>query len=342
MAATTATDLQVLGRIIEGYMAAHAPEQFSLISSGIVTVDTNPPFSAANDGGNAFTVKGWINDTSDDQTPTANVDMTPVALTSYAMKGVVLRRAKVYGLEVFSALAGGVGSAAWGQQAARTISHNVNLNLEKRAFQKLIPALTNTTNGCLRSTNVVDNSEYAFDMVFIQQAFEKMGENVDLLNRVIMHPTVYYKNRISQLLESRANNTAQDIDAQNALARTTFVGNLPGGIPLFLNGRLYNSGGVYDTIVAGPGAITYSVQMANSVVAWRDERLAGGTDLVKYMNAYSIHVNGTTWNTTDPSGLGGVSDSDLATATNWTTTGDFTATKTPLVVIKSLATPLSN
>lgn len=341
MAATTATNLQVLGRIIEGYMAAHAPEQFSLIRSGIVEVDTNPPFSVASGGGNTYTVKGWINDTSADSTPTANTDMDLTALTSYMMKGVVLRRGKIYAIEDFAAIAGGVGTQEWAQQVAFTINHNQALNVEKRALQTLVPALFNTTNGVLAPTNTIDASSAAFDYTLLQDAFAVMGENVDMLTRVIMHPEVYRKANVAALLEARANDSAPDVPGARALAATSFVGTLTGGVQLFLNSRLYNTGGVYDTIVAGPGAMKFGVQMANSVTAFRDERLAGGTDCVKYLNAYGLHVPGTTWGGTDPAGNGGVTDADLGTATNWALTGDFVATKTPMVVIKSLATTVS-
>jgi len=157
------------------------------------------------------------------------------------------------------------------------------------------------------------------------------------LNTVIMHSSVYYNRRINDLVDTVSANTYSDMAAFRTDAATAFVGRV-GQYNLFLNDRVYNTGGVYDTIVAGPGSVYMGWQVQNSIEAWRDPLLAGGTDLIKYVVAYSMHIPGASYTATAPAGIGGATDANLYTATNWTATTDYShASKVPMVVIKSLA-----
>lgn len=335
MASSDVDDKIVAERQIEGYVAANLVEQFSLMKTGIVMMDLEPGFSAdINKGGNTFQIKGRIRDTGAWDSPAADTAPTPNAITSWYQKGVVTRKIKLYGNEDFASLAGSEDKNAWRADLGRIMAHNQGINLEKLYFQKLIYGTYNATNGVLYSTHCVDNSTDVFAEYMFTQALALMGENSGLLDTVIMHSSVYWKNRINLLLTETPVPTAS-VATREALA-TTFVGRI-GNLSVYLNDRVYNSGGVYDTIVAGPGALYFGTQLAYSVEIFPRSTKAGGTDQIMYKMAFSPAVNKVSWNGTLSDDTAGASDAEIALGTNWAAVSGAAVQETPLVVIKSKA-----
>jgi hypothetical protein len=149
-----------------------------------------------------------------------------------------------------------------------------------------------------------------------------------------MHSDIYWKRRINQLLtETPVPSLA--VETREGLA-TTYVGNI-GRLRLFLNDRCYNTGGVYDTIVAGPGAIMYVNQLDYSVEIFPRTTHGGGSDNIMYKLAASAAIPKVSFTGTVAADISGATDAEIGTATNYTLSTGAAVADTPLVVIKSKA-----
>lgn len=339
MAASTIANKVVAERQIEGYIAASLPEELSLLRTGLVGMDIAPGFTTDwQRGGNTYQIKGRVRDTGAWAVPTADTAMTTNAISSWYQKGVVCRRVKLYGNEDFASLAGSESTDDWKADLGRIMAHNIGINMEKLFFTYLIPAAFDATSGALYSTHCVDNSTESFQEYMFAQGKQKLGENSQLLNTVIMHSNVFWQRRINVMLtETPVYSTA--LATREALS-TTFVGRI-GNLNVYLNDRVGTSGSgastIYDTILGGPGALYWGVQLANSVEIFPRSTKAGGTDEIGYKLAGSPAIAKVTWGGTLTNELAGALDSEVGTATNWTLSTGAAVADTPLVVIKSLA-----
>ena len=304
MAASTITDKELLQVGIEGYVRAYLPEQLSLGQSGIVRTDLNPPFSASAQGGNSYMIKGRIYDATVDAAPVADTAPTTTAISSWKQNGVIVRRVKMYGNEDLASVAGGEGTDEWMSDIANVIVHNKNLNVEVRMIQKLIPGVFGST-GPLYATHTVDNSGSAFDYSMFAQGMAKMGENAGALDAIVMHSAVFWGAQVNSMLTAQPDYNS--IAAFRALG-VQFVGMI-GNKRVFINDRCYTTGGVYDTILAGPNALYYADQLANSIEIFRSNKASGTTEVLN-RSAYSIAVAGVSFSGTLPTGLGGATDAE--------------------------------
>ena len=335
MAATTATNLQVVTQIVGGYAPVFFDEVFTLRNTGVLRVDTSPSFPTA--GTNTYTQRGLYYTTSAAQTPAANTDLTVNALSSNTQIGVMRRRGDAFGLETLAALAGGADPDAVAQQIARVMANQAAYDLEQVVLTQLVAGVF-ATNGTIAATNVVDHSGVKFDLTYITEAMALIGERSGLFDRIVMHPTLYWKNRINEQLTAQPNNTISQVQDAAAFA-TTYAGSI-GNMAVFLNSRLYNSGGVYVTLLSGSGAnapLYLGVETNFNVEYDRQILKAGGTDVWKYTHSHSPAVAAVSFTGTAPTGIAGVTDAALALSTNWTKVGGHTAAQTPGVAIYSLA-----
>lgn len=335
------TDKVIAERQIEGYIAASLPEELTLMRTGIIDEDIAPGFTQDwQKGGNVFQMKGRIRDTGAWAVPVDQTAMGVNAITSWSQKAVVSRRLKLYGNQDFASLAGAEDTDDWRADLGRIMAHNFGINLEKLYLQQLLPAIFNTTNGVLQATHTVDNSSTAFGEYMFAEGNERMGENANILTVCLMHPTVYWKRRINTLLTETPVPT-MSVPTREAQA-TTYVGNI-GNLALFLNARMYNTSGtgltngVYDTVMAGPGALMFANQLQYSVEIFPRSTEGGGSDRIAYRAAFSAAVPKVSWTGTAAADIVGATDAEIGTATNWTASTGAAVTDTPLVVIKSLA-----
>jgi hypothetical protein len=195
-----------------------------------------------------------------------------------------------------------------------------------------------STDGTIATTNVLDKSGVKFDVSFVTEAMALVGERSGLFNRIVMHPTLYWKLRINELLTSQPNNTISQVQDAAQYA-TTYAGSI-GNFAIFLNSRMYNTGGVYTTLLSGsgPNAPLYLGIERDFMVEYDRQILkAGGTDVWKYTHSHSPAVSAVSFTGSAPTGIGGVTDAALALYTNWTKVGGHTAAQTPAVAIHSLA-----
>lgn len=335
MAATTATNLQVLTPIVGTYAPVFFDEVFSLRTSGVVNYDTDPGFPS--DGTNTYTQRGLYYATAAAQTPVAATDLDIRALGSNTQIGVIRRRGDAFGLERLAARAGGINEEAFASQVALTMANGATYDVESAMLGSVVPGVF-AVGGTLDPTNVVDHSGVKFDVTFFTEALAKSGERAPTFNRVLMHSTVYWKNRLNELLTTQPNSTITQVQDAAQYA-TTYAGSI-GNLAIFLNDRMYNSAGVYITLVGGSGSsapLYLGVEQDMMVDYEWKPRTAGGTHVWSYTHSHSPAVAGVSFTGTAPTDIAGVTDAALALSTNWTKVTGHTPAQTPAVAIHSLA-----
>jgi hypothetical protein len=279
-------------------------------------------------------MKGRIRDTATWDSPVDQTAATVRTLTSWKQKAVIHRRIKLYGNQDMASLAASEQTGDWKMDLGRAAAHNVALNTEKLILQSLIPGAYNSTNGVLYATHCIDASTDPFMEYMLMEAAGLLGENGFMLDTIIMHSTIYTKRRINQLL-TETPVPSLSVQTRENLA-TTYVGNI-GRLRLFLNDRCSVTNGVYDTLVAGPGAIMYVNQLEESVEVFPRSTHGGGSDNIMYKVAASAAIPKVSWKGTVAADISGASDAEIATGTNWEYVSGADVSETPLVVIKSKA-----
>lgn len=313
MATTNSTDYTLISAKLEGYANAFLPEMNPLMKLGVVRVDQNPFF--AQQGGNSFTVRKHIYDSGAWAAPVIDTAVTASAITSVNEKGVVCRRVNRWGINWAALLASGDSTAI--ADYARIAAHNFSLNLDKAYLYYLLPGLF-ASGGALADTSsyVVDQSTVTLDVASIVKAQGYLGERMGMLDTLITHPTTYANSQLNELVTGTEN---YDLIREYQETGVTYKG-MFGGLRVILDSNCYNTGGVYYSYVLGQGSLYLGWQQPMKMSTYYREEYAGGTDYVQYSAAYGAHVPGTTWNTTDPTGIGGATDAQLATVGDWTTT----------------------
>jgi hypothetical protein len=188
------------------------------------------------------------------------------------------------------------------------------------------------SGGALVTTHIVDATGTAISPTNVMQAKKKYGEKAGGLGVMLMHPNVFYDSEIAALTSNPT-----DFDTLRAVQETgsAYMGNYA-GMKVILNERVGVSGSTYNTYLIRPGALLIAGDINFEI--YRDPRLAAGTWVRRYVFAGSMHVFGVTWNTTEPSGLGGATDAAIATAASWAKRTGADNDEIGIVCIKSDAT----
>ena len=332
MAASTAAQKILTSGVLPGYIAAYFEKQLNMLRTGLVRIDTNPIFTT----GNTHTRKGRVADLTADQTPTANTDLDPKAISSYSLISAVLRRAQVYGNEDLASVAGDEDIDALARDIGSNLAYNQAYWSEYRFFQYVIPAIFGS-GGVLNDTHTVTNSDQVFDYSMVADALSRLGENFGMLDTCIMHSAVYHGAQISTMLTAQPSYDPGAVAAYRGLA-TTYQGNI-GPMRVFVNDRVSVTDGVYDTIIGAQGAGFMAAQIASKIEYERSALKAAGTDVWVNTYAHAFGVEGITYAGAAPTLIGGITDATLQATASWAKITGWTASQTPLVVIKSLAGP---
>lgn len=329
MAATTVGDYQLTAKIIEGYLQAYLPEDLPLIKAGLVTVDTDAPKFAS---GNTWEVKSRKYDSTVASTPVAATDATVRSLSTGKQIGVVLRRGVPYGVEKFSAQAGGDSIEAFAADAARVMLHNANLTINSSFQTDLFPGLF-AASGTLVDTHVVDNGT-ALSTKDFADAELLIGERAALLDSYIIHPTQYHKRKLADYVDFDQKD--YELAREYSMTGKTYAGRM-GGRRVFLDSTCYNDGTTYWSYLVGPGALGLGFQMGVTV-EYDYLMLTGmGTHVWQYTMSYAPYVNKVSFTGTAPTGIGGATAANLSTVGNWTKITNTDASEIPIVCIKALA-----
>lgn len=332
MAASTVTNKVVDTDVVQGYIPAYFPEKLSLLQSGILDINTDARFAL----NNTWRRKGRLYSDAADQEPVAAINLDTNAISSYYLDTVVARRAQVFGNEDLASLAAGESVVDFERDLARIFAHNQALNTEKRLLQTYLPALYNGT-GALASTHVVNANDEIFSDALIAEAMALAGEHSNMLTIQIMHSAVYWGSRINLMIQ-------QTPKFANVLEYQQTASKLMGQIDnrlIYINDRLYNSDGVYYTLIGAPGAMFLDVQTSTSLEAERSAKRAGGTTEWVNNYAYAPGVQGIRYAGSAVSAIAGITDAQIATSTNWAKIAGHSWSQTPLVVIKSRAAELA-
>lgn len=308
MASTTITDYSVLSALTQEYVAPVFYKKLSLLNTGVAVTAEDLDFNL--NQGNAWNVRGYKAVYSEWATLTAATDMTLNSLSTRLQTGVIARRGDAFGVETAARIAGGDITDAAAQNMAEIIGNHAGYNVERMFFSKLIPALFDETDGCLKDSNLVI-ADAALTMADIEDGLAKAGENMGMYEYIYMHPAVYSEFRKTVLI-SEDYLTRKEFNELGVM----WAGRI-GGLNIILNNRLNKVGDVYDTLLFRPGAVMIGYQKDMNIESYREPRLAGGTDVSQYTLYFSPHVLNTSFTGTVPTALTGASDANLALATNW-------------------------
>lgn len=328
MAATAAADYTLQQNNIAGFAEAFFLERFGLSNCGLVQVSTDGTYGR----GNTWQVRGEIRDLTALQTPTAENDLTINDISHYVETGVVARRAQVYGIEDIARLAANDPAAF--QRYGRLLAHNIQYGVNYLLHNSLLPAMFDSTNGCLYGTHFVDTSGAVLEPVRVQQALRVWGEYGTSADGVLMHSYVRSKLYEQGLILPGDPTLVRELEEQGIR-----YGGTMSGVEVFIDDMCYaaNSGGagVYNTYVYKRNALllAYDGQLFRPEIG-RDPLKAGGTDYIVGMASFSPHVWGTTSGLTPTVG-GGATDAEIATATNWTKRTGVTNPEIGIVCIQS-------
>jgi len=335
MAAGTITDKTILAANIAGYAGVYFSEKPALIRSGAVSVDSDPAFSALqNVGGNTFARRRNVASTADWEVPVAATSPTINALSTASEIGAVARRVLFYGEEDFASIAGGQDVNEIEAIIGQTLAHRSMVNIEKLLLQKVALAAFTPTTGALQATHLVNDPSSAFDfLAHVNAANILMGENINVFDTMLIHSAVYHTANGAAHLDSFANSVSAEAQFGEGMQ---FIG-MYGNLRVFLCDRMYNAGGVYDTILCGPGAFRLDYQLRDAVEVFPRSVNAGGTSIVGMKVAVSPGIKNVSYTATAPTALEGATDANLAAPANYTKVTGASVAEIPIVCIKTLA-----
>jgi hypothetical protein len=329
MAATTAAQYNIIAATVAGYVPAITPENFNLFSTSALDPDerAGAQLQALMDiGGNTVQDRGYYKYRRTWQTPTAATDATIYSYDTW--KGIypLIARGDSLGVEEFAAILGGDKDAGrnTAQQAVESWMNNIETLI--LGSSGLLPAMFDSSDGCLRDTHKKDYS----NVVFSPEQFEDVAQiygDTDLQGGAIMtNSKVIREYNKREYAAGRAPSVV--IPEYNKSG--TVYGGMISGLPVFMNNRVaeVSTGtGVYPIYFLGNKSINWTYQKSPDFAAGFDDRLAFGTEYMIWSAKMALGVRGTTFSGTAGTGIGGSTDAEIGTATNWskiTTAGSST------------------
>lgn len=320
MSATNASDYDIVSKELTGIVNQNPLARLALISGGMVQVDESPVFST--EGGQHFLIGKRTADESEWDTPSIDALDTIHPVTVKNEKGCIMRRNKNYGMNDFAKVAAGDSKAV--TFYADLAKYNAALNTEQAFMRDLLTALFTPTTGALAKANILfpdlatgflhNAEESNLKRTDVTTAEMFAGENMGRFSNMIMHSTVFGNSEIKDLTDPIVDPTA--VQNFNEMGYT-YKGNY-GGYKVLLNDRAKSeTAGKFNTYLMTNEALYLGYQQALSVRVYYEDRLGGGTEVVQYSLAIAVHCFGTTYVGTEVTDLGGITKTEMATATNW-------------------------
>ena len=329
MAATTLSDYTIIAKLIEGYVQANFTHKASLITSGIV--GTIPDDNLSH--GMTWDARGRIQYHTRWQVPTAATDLTVNPLATWRETGVVQNAADAFGFEDFARVAAGDENAL--AAAGEIVLDSVRYNTEVTFLTYLLPGMFLSGGPLSTADTYMIQTGTAFETggANVAQARKLHGANGSNLSILLMHPDVYYNAEINRVADNLDYDTIQRFNMMGLM-----YGGMFNGAIIILNDLVYNDSGTktYHTYLCRPGSLLLGHQTSFGVVAFRDELLAAGTDIIKYKLGYCAHVPGVRFSGSVPTVIGGATDAALLLGTNWTRRTSIGASEIGIVAIETV------
>lgn len=309
--------------IVQNTMAKTALAESGVLANNAVIADQ---LSA---GAHAFTIPGWL-DLADDEADVVNDDpasqSTPNKIGSFKQK---VRKSFLHGSWSTMNLASEIaGDDAMARIQSRVVAY-WNRQVQKRLVSSLqgIEASNLANDGGDMILDITGETETAFSAAAVIDAAGTMGDAMDSLSAIAMHPDTYRKALKDDLIEFQP-------DSQGSLTMPTFR-----GLAVIMDEsmpKVVDTATTYTSVLFGAGAVGYGMSSPRVADGTEVENLpssgnGGGQQILHSRVNLAVHPLGFSWSDTAVAGES-PTIAELADATNWTRSIERKAV--PMVFLK--------
>lgn len=298
MAETKISDV-IVPEIFTPYAIQRTTEKSRILNSGIAIA--NPRLNElVNAGGLTMQMPFWNDLTGDDEVLSDQRALTPGKIGASKDVAALLLRGRAWA-------ANDLAGALAGDDPMKAIAELVSDYWARKEQKILVSVLKGVFAAPTMADHVLDKSNAAIDGKMVLDAKQKLGDNADQLQAIMMHSAVYTELQKQNLIEYQ----------------TTSDGKIT--IPTYLtyevivdDGMPYDSStGVYTTYLFAKGSIGRGTGTPVSFIPTEVDRdsLAGVDYLVNRI-ALVMHPMGIKWKATEIEGTT-PSNTELATGANW-------------------------
>lgn len=309
MAITSIAQMQIVPQKFTEYTLQRTTEKSMLVKSGITAADSRVSrlINGTPKGGNLIQMPFFNALTGEDEVFGEDA-MTPDQITTGSEWATLLVRQKAWGDTDLSKVFGGADPLA-------AIADLVAdwWNIREQAIMKSILSGLFAADGAL-SGHIKDISGETDNVISVDatlDAKQLMGDAYDKLGVVFMHSATY-----TRLQKNQQITTEYDSDLKVKIDYYL-------GYQVIVDDGMPVSGGVYDTYFVGKGAFAREDGMPEGLVGYETDRdsLASNNILIN-RRALVLHPLGVSWNAQASLAKKYASNTELATAANWTLTAD--------------------
>lgn len=309
--------------IVQNTMAKTALAESGVLANNAVIADQ---LSA---GAHAFTIPGWL-DLANDEADVVNDDpavtSTPHKIGSFKQK---VRKSFLHGSWSTMNLASEIaGDDAMARIQSRVVAY-WNRQVQKRLVSSLqgIEASNLANDGGDMILDITGETETAFSAAAVIDAAGTMGDAMDTLSAIAMHPDTYRKALKDDLIEFVP-------DSQGSLTMPTFR-----GLAVIMDEsmpKVVDTATTYTSVLFGAGAVGYGMSSPRVADGTEVENLpssgnGGGQQILHSRVNLAVHPLGFSWSDTAVAGES-PTIAELADATNWTRSIERKAV--PMVFLK--------
>lgn len=323
MAVTTLSNLQIVPDKFAEYITEETTKKSALVQSGVaVEVPQVKELINGQPKGGKFIDIPYYKPLSGDDEVFSESAMTPGNVTTAADIAALLIRQKAWGDTDMARVLGGTDPLA----AIAGMVSDWWVEKEQAIMLSVLDGLFKS-GGALASSHLLDISSESGSAAVIDaeatlDAKQLMGDAFGKLGIVVMHSAVYTKLQKDQLIT------------------TEYPASAEVGIDYYLGYRVIvdddmpASSGVYTTYLLGQGAFARVDGMPQGLVGVEQDRNAlSSTSYLINRRAFVLHPQGFKFNTSASLGGSTPSNSELATAANWTRSKELK--NIPIVALKA-------
>lgn len=312
MAITTIADMQIVPSKFTEYALQRTTEKSMLVKSGITTADprVSQIINGTPKGGNLITMPFYKPLTGDDEV-FGEEAMTPDKVSTGNEVATLLIRQKAWGDTDLSKVFGGSDPMA---AIADLVADWWNIR-EQAIMLSILKGLFTADTGALKGhvldvsaetgTNAIINVDNTLD------AKQLMGDAYDKLGVVFMHSATY-----TQLQKQQQITTEYSSDLKVKIDYYL-------GYQVIVDDGMPVTGGVYDTYFIGKGAFARNDGMPTGLVGTEVDRDSlSSTNYLINRRALVLHPLGVSWKADAALAKKYASNTELATAANWSLSAD--------------------
>lgn len=296
MAKTTISDLAIVPEVFLEYVEKLIMQKSAMFRSGLIV--NNPTFIPSK--GSVVNAPSYLGFTGADEVLSDSASLTVNKVDSVNAVAAINFRGKAFGANDLVGQLAGVDPL--GSLANKFADYWVR-QYDTTLIQTVMGSATGLDTAYGAGTVINDQSGVAISADMVIDTLALMGEYSDELGLVIMHSAV--------LAKLQKNDLTKDIlvdSGSNTI--TTYMGR-----QVIVDDKLVPNTGVYDTIFAAAGAVSYSQGVDAALAIETDRDILAGDDITTTRSRFIMHPGGSSW----IGSAAGVSptNAEIATGTNW-------------------------